>query len=65
MIFNPPQDYIIPTIGYTQADLDAAVEAMRIETLEKAAQVCEELNKTWEIPFEAVDRCAAAIRSMK
>ena len=60
MIFNSPQDYIIPTIGYTQAELDAAVEAMRIETLEKAAKVCESYI------VEGIGReMAEAIRSMK
>ena len=60
MIFNSPQDYIIPTIGYTQADLDAAVEAMRIETLEKAAKVAAELYAQ-----ARADEIVVAIRSMK
>jgi hypothetical protein len=50
---------------------DAAVEAMRIETLEKAAKVCEAEAESWnefdEDCYEASasKRCAAAIRSMK
>ena len=61
MIFNSPQDYIIPAIGYTQAELDAAVEAAIEATKEKAAKVCDEHDK--QCTFK--HGLGAAIRSMK
>ena len=63
MIFNPPPDYIIPSIGYTQEQLDEAVEAMRIETLEKAEKaICIAMLGA---DMELTKRVIKAIRSMK
>ena len=39
------------------------IEAAVLAEREACAKVCDDMNKTWEIPFEAVTRCAAAIRA--
>ena len=54
-------------MGYATAQM--AVEAMRIETLEKAAKVCEEINMYTQHQskeaYSCAYACAATIRSMK
>jgi len=64
---TPKPDDVANALYYTPT----SVEAMRIETLEKAAKVCDEEMQGW-IEFDgncreasASKRCAAAIRSMK
>lgn len=47
--------------GYTQADIEAAIEA----TKERAAKVCEELGMATNGIYERNHECAKAIRSMK
>ena len=48
---------------YTQEQLDAALEQMRVSTLEEAAKVCDSVNN-YDNPMTATD-CAAAIRGLK
>ena len=56
---------------YTQEEFDAALEQMRVSTLEEAAKVCEsKLPYQEEYDFQKASgntarACAAAIRGMK
>ena len=57
---------------FCEPNLKKTIEAMRIETLEKAAKVCEGIYPTWDgscieerYAIHAVKECAAAIRGLK
>lgn len=53
---------------YTQEEFDAALEQMRVSTLEEAAKVCEEQPRhsgDATTFYVATGQCAAAIRGLK
>lgn len=58
-MFNSRQDYIIPQIGYTQDQLNAAIEAAVLAEREACAKVCEEM---WD-DGNPSQEFAAAIRA--
>ena len=47
--------------AYTQEQLDAALEQMRVSTLEEAAKVCDDESRY----SNDAECCAAAIRGLK
>ena len=62
MIFNSPQDYIIPTIGYTQADLDAVVEAaIKAERDRFAEEARPTINRAERRGYELAKEKAAKV----
>lgn len=64
-MFNSSQDYIIPQIGYTQDQLNEAIEAAVLAEREACANVCEGIG--WgnnpHVNPKAGTTCAAAIRA--
>ena len=67
-MFNSRQDYIIPQIGYTQDQLNAAIEAAVLAEREACAKVCKWVFENRYTAFdleaqEISENCAAAIRA--